>query len=186
MSKKVLVIISDGYEDVEAAAPIDMLTRAGIEVTIASLNGGVVRGAWGTKMQSDKRLEEIDDDYHAVVLPGGLENSNSLAESPAVIALIKKMLSEGKLVAAICASPARVLGEAAGILREKEACGYKGFNDRLAACGAIVVDKAVVVDGNIITSVGPATAIVFGLKIVEQLLGRPSAQKIADQWQVEF
>lgn len=186
MSKKVLVVLADGFEDIEVVAPIDILTRAGAHVTIASLKGGVVKGAWGTSLVSDIPLSQVRNDCDAIVLPGGLENALALATAVPLLDMIRKMDADGKLVAAICASPACVLGEAAGLLSNKRACGYRGFNDRLVACGATVVEQQVVVDQNIITAVGPAAAIQFGLKIVEYLLGRSVAQKIADQWDVSF
>lgn len=183
--RKVLVVIADGYEDIEVIAPVDILNRAGAEVVLASLKGGAVKGAWGSCLSSDLALADIKTDFDAIVIPGGLENAKALAASQLVVDRVKKMAADGKLVAAICASPACVLAEAASLLRGRRACGYVGFNQRLVACGAQVVDQQVVVDQNIITAVGPGAAILFGLQIVKHLLGINAAEEIAQQWQIE-
>ncbi len=182
--KTALVVLSAGFEDIEAVAPIDILTRSGVKVTIAAINPGQVAAAYGSILVPHTTLDTIHDLCDAVVLPGGLANAETLAASRRLVDLVKQHHTAGKLVAAICASPALVLGEAAGLLKGKRATGAPGFYDRLAACGADVTRAHVTIDGNIITGMGPGSAIAFGLQIAEYLVGREIPDELADRWQI--
>src|SRR3989338_7826078 len=106
MAKKVLVILADGFEEIEAITPIDVLRRAGVEVTLAGLTGKMVTGAHGVKFQADLTLDEYKDSPDAIILPGGMPGAQNLGRSPKVTELIKKLNSENKVVGAICAAPA--------------------------------------------------------------------------------
>lgn len=185
MSKKALVIIAEGYEDIEAVTPIDILTRSGVDVTIAALEDGQVKGAYGTTMVAHKPLEMVDDEFDAVILPGGKKNAEALAADPKVREMLQKQNKEGKLIAAICASPSHVLGEAAGILKGRKATGDPTFNDKLEASGATVTKERVTVDGNIVTATGPGSALFFALQITEELVGGSKADEYANRWEIE-
>jgi len=186
MSKRALVIVSDGFEDIEAVAPIDVLTRVGVLVTVASLKSGPVHAAYGTKLVPDCTLDQIDSLYDAIVIPGGKKNAQTLASDARVRSCVRAHHEAVRIVAAICASPSHVLGEACGILVGKRACGDPGFNEKLEKAGALLTDQLVTQDGNIITSVGPGSALIFALKIAAQLAGEEEAQKFAGKWGVGF
>jgi len=185
MTKKAIVILTDGFEDMEAVVPIDILTRAGIEVTIASLREGPVRAAYGTTILPTTTIDRVAVLYDAIVFPGGGKNAQALAADPGVIDLLKRHRVAGKLVAAICASPGHVLAEAAGLLKGKRATGDPAFNDKLAAGGAIITNELVTVDGDIITGMGPGAAMLFGLQIAEYLSGKDTADALARKWRVK-
>ncbi len=183
MSKRVLLVLSDGFEDIEAVTPVDLLTRAGVEVVIAGLKAGPVRGAYGTTILSHTTFDEVRGEiFDGIVLPGGSENAAHLAADSAVINLVRQYYREGRLVAAICAAPGAVLAEAAGILKDRRATGYPGFNDKLEAAGAIVTDESVTADGHVITGMGPGAAMLFSLQLVEYLVDKQTADGFARNW----
>jgi len=185
MIKSALVVVAEGFEDIEAVAPVDLMTRAGIAVTVAGIRPGSVKAAYGTTIVPDCDVNQLQDSaFDAVVFPGAVQNAESLAGDPQIVALVRQYNSSGKLVAAICASPSHLLGEAAGILKGKRATGHPEFHDRLAATGAIVTDDDVTVDGNIITGRGPGAALHFALRIVEYLAGRETADIYAVRWRM--
>jgi len=185
MSKTALIILSEGFEDIEAIAPIDVLTRTGVSVTIASLAPGQIKAAYGTIIIPHTTIEHINGLYDAIIFAGGRKNAENLAAHPGVIELIKEHNQAGKIVAAICASPSHVLALAAGILKGKRATGDPNFNDKLAAGGAIITDDMVTVDGNIITGMGPGASMLFALVLAEHLAGKEIADKFAKKWRVE-
>ncbi len=165
---KVCVLMADGFEEIEAIAIIDVLRRAELEVTTAGLGGTSVDGAHGVVVQADAALDDVaDQDWDLVVLPGGLPGATNLRDDARVQQLVKKQAASGKRVAAICAAPI-ALG-AAGVLEGKNATSYPGFEDQLT--GANTVEDRVCIDGNIITSRGPGTAIEFSLALVKELCG---------------
>ena len=176
MSKKAVVILAEGFEGIEAVTPIDILRRAGIDVTVAGLGSNTVKGARGIVITADKQLDGKDTGYDACILPGGLPGATNLASSDIVNDIIKTMASDGKTVAAICASPTVVLSPA-GVLSGRAATCYPGIEDGFAPDVTRKTDP-VVADGNIITSRGPATALLFSLAIVEDLCGKDTADKI--------
>ncbi|MDZ4723090.1 MAG: DJ-1 family glyoxalase III [candidate division Zixibacteria bacterium] len=184
MSKKVLVVLAEGFEDMEAVAPIDILNRAGVEVTIASLVKGPTKGAYGTTIVPHKSIDEIDLDfiYDGIVFPGGRVNAQALSKHPKVMMLVHRHHSAHKMVSAICAAPSHVLGEGAKILKGKRSSGDPTFNDMLAASGAIVSGEIVTVDDNIITGMGPGAAIPFALQLVEYLVDKQTADQYAEKW----
>ncbi len=148
MDKHVLVVLSDGFEDIEAIAPIDILNRGGARVTVASLNRGSVQAAHGTTIVPHTTVAEVAGrTYDGLMLPGGAPNAQSLAASRIVIDLIHHHCAAGKLVAAICASPGVVLAEAAGVLRGRQASSAKGFEATLTAHGATCTGLPVTTDG---------------------------------------
>jgi 4-methyl-5(b-hydroxyethyl)-thiazole monophosphate biosynthesis len=179
MNKKALVILAEGFEETEAAAPIDILRRAEVEVTIAGLGGTSITGAHGIKVNTDIALDDYNFLPDALILPGGMPGAENLANSEKVKTLIQKMVSEKRLIAAICASPALVFAPM-GILNGRRATCYPGMENNFSSDIKFVKEK-VVQDGNIITSQGPATASSFGLKIAENLVGKDKRDMIANQ-----
>ncbi|MCM2271744.1 MAG: DJ-1/PfpI family protein [candidate division Zixibacteria bacterium] len=185
MSKRVLMILAEGFEDVEAIAPIDVLNRAGVEVTIVSLVMGPVKAAYGTTIVPHKSIDQIDDTlYDGVIFPGGRRNAQALAAHPRVREIAIRHYRAGKMVAAICAAPSHVLGEACDLLRGRRATGDPSFNDKLSASGALITDELVTVDGNIVTGMGPGAAMPFALRLAEYLSGKAVADEFAAKWRI--
>lgn len=176
MAKKALIILAEGFEEIEATAPIDLLRRAEVEVTVAGLGVLKVKSARNVMIVADKTLNETQADFDALILPGGGEGAKNLAASEKVKSLIKEMNQKEKLVAAICASPAVVLMPT-GILKNKSATCYPGMEKNFDSSTEFK-EESVVVDGNIITSRGPGTALLFALAIVEKLCGREVSEKL--------
>ena len=179
MSKKVLVILADGFEEVEALAPVDVLRRSGASVTVAGLKperGNLVRGAHDVWVRCDVELCDVREDrFDAIVLPGGMPGALNLHKSEVVNSMVLDTYKRGDLVCAICASPAFVLAPI-GILDGKKATCYPGCEEKyshLDFCG-----ERVVRDGNVITGAGPGTALEFGLLISEALFGKEVSSKI--------
>lgn len=178
MNINALVILAEGYEEIEAITPIDLLKRAGINVTVAGLNSKEVTGAHGIKTIADTALEDINNDFDAIVLPGGMPGTKNLLNSEEVINLVKEISSSpNKLCAAICAAP-QVLSKA-GILKGKKFTCYPGIESNIPE-GKHLSDN-VVIDENIITSRGVGTAIDFSLAIVEFLIDTYAADLLANK-----
>ncbi len=176
MAKTALVILAEGFEEVEAIAPVDVLRRAGVRVTLAGVNSLIVKGSRNISVQADVLLKDVKDLPGAVILPGGLPGSTNLAKSEEVAELVKKMNAAGKLVAAICAAPAVVLAPL-GILDGKKATCYPGCESDFSS--QIVHSQGrVVKDGNVITSQGPGSALEFSLEIVRELAGDEMADLV--------
>ena len=181
MNKTALVPIAEGSEEIELVNIIDVLRRAGVEVTVASANSDgelQICASRGTKIVADVMLEECASRrYDLIAVPGGLPASEHLAKHPVLDKLLRDQAAEGKLFAAICAAPALVLS-AKGLLAEKTATGHPSFIQSLKAKK---IDGAarVVVDGNCVTSQGPGTALDFSLELVEQLCGVVKREEVA-------
>ncbi len=172
---KVLVPLADGCEELEAVTIIDLLRRAGVEVTTAGLKPGIVKASRGVQLVPDVTLDAaLQDDYDMVVLPGGMPGAKLLKEDARILDLLKKMAAAGKYTAAICAAP-MVLAEA-GVLAGKQATSYPGFLDGLP--GVSVRAEAVVQDGTVLTSRGPGTAMDFALALIETLAGREKRDQV--------
>lgn len=168
MSPRVLVPIADGSEELEAVTIIDVLRRADIHVTVASLTGEIVTASRGVRLQPDTDLDSaLTDDYDMVVLPGGAKGADRFEADHRIRDLLLKMANSGKFTAAICAAP-RVLA-AAGLLENRTATSYPGVLDVESIKGMRLSDAPVVQDGRVITSRGPGTAMDFALELVEQL-----------------
>jgi 4-methyl-5(b-hydroxyethyl)-thiazole monophosphate biosynthesis len=174
--KKALVALAEGFEEIEAITVIDILRRSGISVTAAGVDALRVKGAHGVCVLADELLDLAGEDFDAIVLPGGSQGAFNLAASQKIKAIIKKFDKEGKVIAAICAAPSLVLAPA-GILKGRSVTGYPGMLEGFGK-DTIYKEDDVVVDANIITSRGPATAFSFGLAIAEKLAGRDIADKV--------
>ncbi|MBF0385968.1 MAG: DJ-1/PfpI family protein [Candidatus Omnitrophica bacterium] len=175
---KAIIILADGFEDIEAVTPIDLLRRANVEVTVAGLDSVSVTGARGKiRITADTILDKAGVDYDAVILPGGMPGAANLAKSEKIRSLIIEMNKKGKIIAAICAAPALVLSPL-GILNNKNATCFPGMENEFNPTTKFLKEQ-VVVDGKIITSRGAGTAFLFGLALVEALAGKKMRDEIA-------
>jgi 4-methyl-5(b-hydroxyethyl)-thiazole monophosphate biosynthesis len=172
--KKVVVVLATGFDEVEAASPIDILRRAGFSVTVAGLDGIDVQGSENLIYKADMRFGDVNImDYDAIVIPGGLPGAENLARSEAVLAAVRKAAESGKVVAAICASPALVLAKA-GVLEGHRATCYPGFERNFSGKVTYVKERTVT-DGNLITANGPGSSMLFGIAIVDRMAGHDAA-----------
>jgi protein deglycase len=173
--KKVALLLADGFEEVEAVTAVDFLRRAGIEVILTSIAGLKVTGSHDIAILADTTLDALGDDLDGIILPGGMPGAANLAQSKALSALICKMHKSNKLLAAICAAPALVLGKA-GLLEGRKFTCYPGFEKEVS--GAKFSTESVLLDANILTSRGPGTAAEFAIAIIEYLLGEEAAKVV--------
>lgn len=179
-AKMVYLFLANGFEIIEALAPVDMLKRAGIEVTTVGVTGKTVTASCGVPVIADISIDEFEFyDAEAVILPGGMPGTLNLENNDTVQKVIDKAVNIDIPVCAICAAPS-VLGHK-GLLDGREATAYPGFEEALE--GADISDKYVVTDGNFITARGAGVCIEFGLEIVKKLRGEAVAQKIRESIQ---
>ncbi|MBD7909898.1 MULTISPECIES: DJ-1 family glyoxalase III [Clostridium] len=172
---KVAVLLAEGFEEIEALTVVDIMRRAEVTCHMVSLEKINVLGAHGIEVKSDKILDEEIKSYDLIVLPGGMPGARNLQENRKVLEIVKYFHENKKLVSAICAAPI-VLGSA-NIIKGKSITSYPGFEDELQGCN--YKEEKVVVDGNIITSRGPATAMEFAYKLLE-ILGNDKYKAISD------
>ncbi len=179
MSKRALIAVADGVEDIETVTLIDVLRRAEVEVVVASVESRrMFTAARGTHMTADAMLVDVlAQDFDLIALPGGMPGAERLAGHGPLSEKVVEQAKAGKLFAAICAAPALAL-QSYGVLRQRRMTCYPAFSDRLSGC--TFVDQPVVVDGNCITSQGPATALEFALTLVEQLVGKATRKAVAE------
>jgi len=186
MEKKAVVLLADGFEDVEAITPADYLQRAGIEVTTVSISQSqIVTSRWGgVKLLASTTIAEFIKvsakekiEWDAVICPGGMPGAANLAASGEVSELLKKMSANNKLICAICAAPVIVLSPL-GLIKNKKFTCYPGMEEK--AQEGVWQNERVVVDGNIITSRAAGTTGEFAVAIIEKLLDKETAKKIAD------
>jgi 4-methyl-5(b-hydroxyethyl)-thiazole monophosphate biosynthesis len=164
----VLVPISNGFEEIEAVSLIDVMRRGGIEVVTASLGDREVHGANGITIIANNKIENVRaEDFDMILLPGGHDNAIHLKESAKVQELLKTFDSAGKNVGAICAAPMAL--KEAGLIKNRYTC-YPSYEEGIGVDKFTDKEK-VVIDGNIMTSRGPGTALCFGLAIVKKLVG---------------
>ncbi len=174
MSKRAVVVLAEGFEEIEAVTPIDVLRRAGIEVTVAGISGTTVRGAHGVNFGCDATLASVHFVPDVIVLPGGLPGAENLGASAMVRDRVLEVRDAGGLCAAICAAPAFTLAPY-GLLDDRRATCYPGFEHHFGP-RTQSSDERVVVDGRIVTSRGPGTALEFSLAIVDLLVGAEAAR----------
>ena len=167
----VLVPLAQGCEELEAITIIDLMRRAGFNVVTASLDEQPVRASRGSVLIADTTIDEaIKNDYDMIVLPGGLPGADHLRDDTRVQQKLKEMAAAGKYTAAICAAP-RALASA-GLLKGKRGTSYPGSLDASIVAEMDYVDDPVVIDGRLVTSRGPGTAMDFTLSLIELLAGR--------------
>lgn len=178
---KVLIPLAQGCEELEAITIIDLLRRADIEVITAGLDDQAVTASRGVVLIPDTSLDQLlaqtrMDDFDMVVLPGGLPGADHLNEDKRIRSLLKKQLQDGKTVAAICAAP-KVLASL-GILDDRRATAYPGTLEQLNLTSTKISREAVSIDGPVITSRGPGTAMDFALTLIEQLSGKDTRDEV--------
>lgn len=180
MKNSTLVPISDGVEDIETAVIIDVLRRAEVPVTVASVHTdrSVIEAARGMRIMADCALQErIDEDWSLLVLPGGLAGAENFRNCTLLIDRLRAQRDGGGLFAAICASPAVALAPH-GLLEGYRATCYPTMAKSL---GAEFVDQPVVTDRNCVTSQGPGTAIAFALQLVTLVCNAETSEDIRRQ-----
>jgi 4-methyl-5(b-hydroxyethyl)-thiazole monophosphate biosynthesis len=173
----ILVVITDGTEDIEATVPIDLFRRANFNVTVAS-DKEIVTYARETKVIPDTLLDKIPEDatFDLIFIPGGAKGVERLLENEKVGRILSRHKSQGKVIAAICAGP--LVLDKFGILSEVDkVTSHPSVKDKLAKYN--YVEEEVVMSGKIITSRGAGTSIPFALKIIETLANPSLAEKIA-------
>ncbi len=174
---RVLIPLAEGFEELEAITIIDLLRRAGIEVVTAGLTPGPVTASRKTVVIPDIDLDAVaDETFDMVVLPGGLPGAQHLDEDERVHRLLQRHASLQRYTAAICAAP-KVLANA-GLLDGRSATGYPGVLVSQAFPRVQVLDQPVVVDGKVITSRGPGTAMDFALQLIESLTDRSCRNQV--------
>lgn len=173
--KKVVVALAPGFEEIETITVVDILRRAGARVVLAGTQVEPVKGSRGIFVLPDIQLDGIDpNEFDMVVLPGGQPGTTNLQNCPKVIDIVKSLHRNQKYIAAICAAPL-VLRDA-GILNGVNVTSHPSVQDQLLETR--YSESRVVVDGNIITSRSPGTALEFALKLVEILFGLEMVNKI--------
>ncbi len=173
----VYMFLAEGFEEVEALAPLDLLRRAKVDIITVGVGGRDICGAHGIWVKADMADSDLDVwqiKPDMVILPGGMPGTLNLDNSKTVHKAIDRALECDGYLAAICAAPS-VLGKR-GLLKGKNAICYPGFEDKLE--GAIISDKRVVTDQKIVTAAGMGVAVEFGLELVELLCGKELADNI--------
>ncbi|MBK0081869.1 protein deglycase YajL [Kosakonia sp. S58] len=184
MSASALICLAPGSEEMEAVTTIDLLVRGGIAVTttsVASDGERVITCSRGVKLLADAPLVEVaDGDYDVIVLPGGLKGAECMRDNPLLVETVRQFHLSGRIVAAICAAAGTVLVPHE-IFPSGNMTGFPGLKETIPE--AQWQDKRVVWDPrvNLLTSQGPGTAIDFGLKIIDLLVGREKAHDVASQ-----
>ncbi len=173
----VYVLLADGFEEIEAMAPVDFFRRANVPIKTVSLTGTAVVGAHGIEVKADVSLNNVDfSDAETVVLPGGMPGTTHLDECPQMTEILSTVYDRGGVLAAICAAP-MVLGKR-GYLKQKDAVCYPGFEEFLS--GARISIDPVVVDGRIVTAKSAAFAWQFGYVLTKILRGKDCAETVRE------
>lgn len=172
-----LVLLADGFEDIEAVTVIDVLRRGGVETVAASVGGKLeVRSARGIVLKADAAFAEVArDDFDALVLPGGGEGTENLRRAPEVLERLRKQKEDGRLVCAICAAPLVLVD--AGVLDDGQhvTCYPSCVMDLDRPSAGVPV----VADGDVITGQAPGSALLFALVVLQALVGEKKAAKVA-------
>lgn len=173
----VYLLLADGFEEIEALTPVDILRRGGVEVQTVGITGKTVMGSHGIPVVADILPEELGEELEMVIFPGGLPGSDHLHESAVTDRLLALAEARGAHVAAICAAP-YLLG-LRGLLEGLRATSYPAEKFRNALKGATVSDERVVTDGRFTTAQGMGVAEEFGLRLLALLRGEEAAAKVA-------
>ena len=174
----IYIFLAEGFEEIEALCPLDLMRRAGLEAKTVGVGGEYITGAHAITVRADMTDAEFGASEirkaDMIFLPGGMPGTLNLGASEVVGDAIRSAYEDGKYIAAICAAPS-ILGKM-GLLLGKEAICYPGFEDQLE--GATVSDKHLVLDGNILTAAGMGVALDMGLAIVEIFCGKEKASSL--------
>jgi len=176
-TERILVPLAEGFEEIEAVTIIDVLRRAGLDVTVAGLEPGPVTGSHGIPVTPDAHLGALDSgSFTMIVLPGGMPGTRRLAGDERVLALVRRLNAQGRRTAAICAAP--LVLHAAGVLGGVPVTSHPSVHGELG--GAIVrAEDRVVRSGAVTTSQGVGTALEFALALVADLCGGARAAELA-------
>ncbi len=183
MPKKAVVVLANGFEEIEALTVVDVLRRAGVEVVVAGVGGMNITAAHGVVCVADTQLEKLTGEFDCVVYPGGMPGSKNLGESAAAKELAEKMLAAGKLVAAICAAPVFTLG-AWGMLHNRTVTCFQGMETMFPPT-VVFSPGRLVKDGNIVTSRAPGTTMEFALFLAGELAGAGVSAQLAKDMMVK-
>ncbi len=175
----IYLFLANGFEEIEALTPVDMLRRAGLEVVTVGVGGKVITGAHGIAVAADITTDEALElakkkPAELVVLPGGMPGAANLRADEAVKAIVTEAHANGKLVAAICAAPSVLV--AWGLAKGKTVSVYPGFEDYTS--GTSYSDAPVTVDGKLITAKGMGASLDFALELVAALHSREKADEL--------
>ena len=176
--KKILVLLANGNETIEAFTAIDYLRRAGIEVDMVSTEDSLdLLTSHNIKYRAEKMLDDINcDDYDGVYVPGGTKGAESLRDNDRVIQLVREFDKDKKIIAAICAGP--IVLDRAGVIADKKATSFPTIKDELKNVGEYVDDEIVVTDGNITTGRGAAVTNYLALRLVELIKGNQAKEEL--------
>ena len=175
----VYVLLGNGFEEMEAIAPVDLLRRANVPVLTVGINGKMIKGSHGIPVEADITLEEMDiTNLDMIVLPGGLGGVASCRANEQAMSALQFAWENGKYVCAICAGPT-VLADL-GITSQKNVTCYPGCEDGMKDAN-LMENTSCVQDGMLITGTSAGCAIPFGLKLVEAMTDMETAQSIAQQ-----
>lgn len=172
------IFLAPGFEEIEALATVDAMRRAGMKIVEVSVTDTKhVTGATGQTVVADSLLADIDPtDAEWIIIPGGQPGADNLHSSQKVNEIIKNQYERGGKIAAICAGPAVVVAPT-GILKGKKATCYPGLGNMIESEGGTYVKEPVVIDGNIITSEGPGTSLMFAKAIISASVGKEKADE---------
>ena len=179
--KRVVVPLAHGFEEIETITVVDILRRAGVSVTMASVEKeappGAIEGRSGIKIVPDRPISELQaSDFDMLVLPGGLKGAQALQKDAHVARLLEDFQKTDRYIAAICAAP--IVLAAHGMIAGRRLTSHPSVKDQLA--GAVYDDHRVVIDGRLVTSRGPGTAMEFAMALVEILEGRKKMEEVRD------
>lgn len=177
--KRVVVPVAHGFEEIETVTVVDILRRAGVSVTIAGVEGGAppaaVEGRTGIKLVPDVTIDKVEaTDFDMIVLPGGLKGAQTLAKDTRVARLLPLFQEGERYIAAICAAPTVLAAH--GMIAGRRLTSHPSVKEQLT--GAVYDEGRVVIDGRLVTSRGPGTAMEFAMALVEILMGRKKVEEI--------
>lgn len=174
--KKVLVPVTDGFEEIETVTIVDILRRAGIDVILAGLREGPLKGSRGILLMPDAVIEDVkENEFDLVVLPGGQPGVDNLRKDPRVLEILKKRDAKKQLIGAICAAPLALRD--AGISAGRHLTSHPSIEKELLA--SRYGEERVIVDGNFVTSRAAGTSMEFALKLAEILAGPEKAREVS-------
>lgn len=178
MNKHVVIFLANGFEEIEALTPVDVLRRAEVKVTTVSISNSLeVNGSHQITVKADTTFDRMDfSEVSTIVLPGGMPGAKNLKNHAKLNDLLIQFSKEGKLIGAICAAP--IIPGALGLLKDKNATCYPGFEDQLI--DARPTDQLTVYDGNLLTGKAAGASMRFALQLVELICGKEKASEIAN------